>query len=101
MNLQKLFTVAAGMALLAGLAYHQGNHERKASGDDSMLVGTAIDATVQPQEIQEAVAETAQNEQPECVQESGVPAGPDSDEQCAPAEGTDDVSVESGEELKG
>ena len=100
MNLQKIFTVAAGMALLAGLAYHQGNNERKASEDDSILVGTAMDTTAQPQEIQETVPETAQSDQPDCEEGSALAAGPESEELCAPAEGGDDVSTNAEDNLK-
>ena len=102
MNLQKLFTVAAGMVLLAGLAYHQGNNQRQSTGDDSMLVGTAIGVTVQPEEIQETAPETAQSEQPECVEESGLAVqSPDSDDDCAIADGADEVPAEAEENLKG
>ena len=102
MNLQKIFTVAAGMALLAGLAFHQGNNQRQPNEDDAMLVGTAIDTTIQQQEFQETAPETAQNKQPECREESGLPAqGTEPGDRCAPAEGGGDGSGEVEDKLKG
>ena len=102
MNFQKIFTAAAGLTLLAGLAYHQGNHERQSAEDDSMLVGTAIGTTVQPQEIPETVPETAQSDQPECVNESGLPSqGLESESPCVSDQSGDETSAEVEENFKG
>ena len=102
MNFQKIFTAAAGLTLLAGLAYHQGNHERQSVVDDSMLMGTAIDTTVQPQEIPETVPETAQSDQPECGEASGLPAqGLEPESPCASDQSGDEASAEAEENFKG
>lgn len=102
MNFQKIFTAAAGLTLLAGLAYHQGNHERQSAEDDSMLVGTAIETPVQSESPQEAAPETALNDQPECSTEQSVPVpNAESADPCTAEEIIEDPSVELAEGLKG
>ena len=67
-----------------------------------MLVGTVIDTTVQPQEIPETVPETAQSDQPECGEESGLPAqGLESESPCVSDHSGDEASAEAGENFKG
>lgn len=45
MNAKKLFGTIAGLAVLAGLSWHQGRHENPGAGMEDLMTGTALEAS--------------------------------------------------------
>lgn len=79
MNAQKILVAGIGLAVLAGLALHQGGVQQPAPEERSILVGTALDAAAQDAAREAArdrsvEAETEPATDP-CNPESADPAG--------------------------
>lgn len=80
MNQSKLLTVLAGMAVLAGLAYHQAGVGPASTEDESILIGTAIDTTADAEasEGNTPVADSADAEN--CLTDVLAQVTPDADD---------------------
>ena len=80
MNQNKLLTVMAGMAVLAGLAYHQSGVGPASTEDESVLIGTAIDTTAGAEASEGITLVTDSADTENCLNDVLVQVTPDADD---------------------
>ena len=74
-NTQKILTAGIGLAVLAGLAMHQGGSRQVTTDEQSILVGTALDAAAQESTARELESIESEVVSDACPPEDSVSAG--------------------------
>jgi len=69
LNLNKIVIAVVGLSVLAGLALHQGNVGQLSVEDESILIGTAIDAQVETNSSEDASGAVELSGQDGCMSE--------------------------------